>query len=149
MTQDEFDSFVNELKDFSVFWLTMFGESRGEPIEGIIGVGNVIKNRVKETGKSYHEVCLKGVDLYHHQFSCWNLNDPNLDMILQYRNNSIDPICREIRYIAEGLIDNFLNDNTHGANHYITTKLFRNNPPSWARNGYKIQLGNQTFIECA
>lgn len=134
--------------DFEALWLTLFGEARGEPIEGIIAVGNVIQNRIIETGKSYLEVCTAGVDIYNHQFSCWNQNDPNLEQI-KFASVTPDPICKELQYIARGLMGGFLLDNTHGSNHYITMKLYRNNPPSWARGVKEIHsIGSQVFFYC-
>lgn len=135
------------MTEFDVLRKTMVGEARGEPIDGLIAVGCVIRNRVLETGKTYKEVCTQGVDLYHHQFSCWNENDPNFKVIQELNSN--DPIVREINYLAIGIQNGTILDNTHGSNHYLTTLLFRNNPPSWAKGIKEYwQLGHQIFFYC-
>ena len=56
------------LSDLEVTLVTLFGEARGEPVEGLIAVGSVIRNRVKAArfGSTYRAVCLA-----RWQFSCW------------------------------------------------------------------------------
>lgn len=134
--------------DFDALWMTLDGEAESEPIEGIIGVGSVIRNRVEEIGKSYLEVCLLGVDIYRHQFSCWNQNDPSYKRLMTLDTNR--PIVEEIKYVAQGIIGGQILDNTRGSNHYLTTTLLRNNPPSWARLQVILAvLGHQSFLKCA
>jgi len=57
---------------------TLYGETRGEPEEGIEAVANVILNRVKSNRypNSISKVCLQ-----RRQFSCWNPEDPNFGII--------------------------------------------------------------------
>ena len=59
---------------------TIWGEARGEGLEGMRAVANVILNRVKIAelkngfwwGSNIIQVCQKP-----YQFSCWNRSDPN------------------------------------------------------------------------
>lgn len=59
---------------------TIYGEARGEPEEGKLCVGWVIRNRMAKGrwGTTPASVCLAPV-----QFSCWNLKDPNRRKLLE------------------------------------------------------------------
>ena len=64
---------------FSFFWIywchsahevviqTLLLESRGEGLDGITAVGEVIRTRSRTRKQSFSEICLAS-----HQFSCWN-----------------------------------------------------------------------------
>lgn len=47
--------------------LTLLAEAGGEGFDGMVAVGNVIRNRAAKRGLTVDEVCLQ-----HLQFSCWN-----------------------------------------------------------------------------
>lgn len=69
-----------KLSDAQIMALTIYGEARGESVEGQIAVGSVILERVDHRnwdGKTIREVCLKKW-----QFSCFNENDPNYGKLL-------------------------------------------------------------------
>ncbi|HWY34355.1 MAG TPA: cell wall hydrolase [Nitrosopumilaceae archaeon] len=141
MTKEEF---AGKLQDFDALWLTLFGEARGEPIEGLIAVGCVIRNRVNTQKKTYKEICLAD-----NQFSCWNSDDPNLPIMMD-NFYLINPLLTQIKFISAGIIQQLLLDNTKGATHYLTTSLFKTKPPRWAMEGKMATIkGNQTFIICA
>lgn len=146
MDQDEKDTFTSALDDLSTLWLTIYGEFRGEPIEAQIAGGNVIINRYEKNHKSIKDVCLAPL-----QFSCWNLNDPNLDKLrtAYFGTDNIDKaIIAQIRYIAAGLMRNAFLDNTHGATHYLTMALLMSNhAPAWSHNmEHKAVIGNTVFL---
>jgi len=139
-----------DLDDYDALWLTLYGEARGEPIEGIIGVASVIRNRVNEQKKNYHAIVTEP-----EQFSCWNKTDPNAPLLLELYKEEMDheiddPIIREIQYIATGIIHHDLRDNTMGSNHYLTTSLFNSEKcPEWAKKGkLNVHLGRQLFLTC-
>lgn len=132
--------------------LTLFGEARGEPIEGIIGVGSVIRNRVQlrfMNAKSYSDVCRA-----HEQFSCWNTNDLNYPVLMSYKDMIDtgqvvnDIFFRQCLFIANGIINWDLRDNTRGATHYVSTTLYHSQTaPLWVSTAKKmIELGNHTFL---
>ncbi len=58
---------MNSLSTFAVVALTIWGEARGEPMEGKTAVASVIWNRARGD-----EDLLKAVCLAPKQFSCWN-----------------------------------------------------------------------------
>jgi N-acetylmuramoyl-L-alanine amidase len=139
--------FLAGLSDIEILALTIYGEARGEAIEGQIAVGCVIRNRTG-VNNSYKEVCLAPK-----QFSCWNINDPNYPVLTKLGQELLndvyisDSILRQCDWIAEGITANVILDNTHGSKNYITNKLLKENPPDWAKR-LKIVgvIGDQTFL---
>lgn len=128
------------LSDFDALWLTLWAECRDQPVEGQIAVASVIRNRVgKRFGSSYRAVCLAPK-----QFSCWNpgadvnhvrLMDRARLVIGDYAERSTqpaDPIVRQVKYLAQGILNGDLLDNTWGSDHYLTKTLFQSTPPTWA-----------------
>lgn len=139
---------IAQLSDLEILTLTLIGESRGESIEGIVAVGCVIRNRVNTYKKSYSEVCLAPK-----QFSCWNLNDPNRVLLLELADDLIlsglkQPSYIQCQYVAIGIYNHFITDNTHGALNYITLDLWNStNRPSWAKDvNFAISKGSQIFF---
>lgn len=150
VTAEAKQSFIAKLTDYDALWLTMYGEARGEVVESQIGVGFVIINRSKERAKSIKEICTQPF-----QFSCWNSSDPNLESIIRasfgvskFEAHSV----QQLKYLAKGIIESDLLDNTNGSNHYLTTKLYRSpDCPTWAKDKKataNVILGNHTFIWC-
>lgn len=143
------------LSDFDALWLTLDAECRSEPVEGQIAVASVIRNRVgKRFGHRYRDVCLAPK-----QFSCWNAGtDPNHVRLMararlvvgDYAERTtlpIDPVMRQLKYIAQGIMGHELVDNTRGADHYLTKKLFQATPPPWALGRSAIFVGAHAFLK--
>lgn len=144
---------VLQLSDRSICALTLFGEARGEPVEGRIAVANVIRNRVAANragfgGASYKAVCLKPA-----QFSCWLPRDPNLDLLIDAGRNLLGnvlpaAVLRECLWIADGVMTNSLLDNTKGSTHYLTAALYASHPPAWALAGaVRGRIGAHLFLK--
>lgn len=140
------------MTDNEVLGLTLYGEARGEPIEGIIAVGSVIRNRLQTHylgSKSYPAVCLALK-----QFSCWNRDDPNYVIIDDYRvklergESLADMYWHQCLWVAAGISSWNLRDNTKGATHYLTTGEYHSEMcPSWAKEGRVVStVGNHTFL---
>lgn len=136
------------LSQSEILGLTIIGEARGEPVEGQVAVGCVIRNRVTARSRSYSEICLAPK-----QFSCWNENDPNrpyLDELvdkLTVGEYFADSSLRQCMFIAIGIHDGVIKDNTYGAQYYMTTELFMNHRPEWAKRAKNIVVkGHQTFF---
>ncbi len=140
------------MTDRDALTLTVYGEARGEPIDGKIAVAMVIRNRVATNyrGKAtYAEVCFDP-----QQFSCWNPDDVNaahLKAIAPALSQGIyhDEALRLCQEIADATIGGRLADNTQGANHYLTTALYTSAPPTWARQVPVITRGAQVFLRVA
>ena len=127
--------------DTEIFAKTLYGEARGEGLRGIEAVANVVINRVKHPcwwGKSIREVCLKP-----HQFSCWNVDDPNREKL--QADLSCDPIFDVCRRVAVRAIKGLLPDSTRGSTHYHTLAVH----PRWAAALVpNAQIGNHLFYTC-
>lgn len=83
----KFVSIHTSWRDLEIMARTVYGEARGEPIAGQIGVARVIINRARIDlkgdglpdwwGETISGVCTRAA-----QFSCWNFGDPNRDRLL-------------------------------------------------------------------
>lgn len=147
---------VAQLTDLQTLALTLYGEARSEPIEGRIAIANVIRNRVSASRPSFG-LSLKGVCLKAWQFSCWlpgggKENYEHLMKIARQvwteeRQQHPAPILRECFWIADGLIANQFRDNTEGATHYCTFKLWKENPPAWTKGHRPVTtVGDHVFF---
>lgn len=134
--------------DVDVLARTLYGEARGESYRGKQAVANVIVNRYKEGknspakrrmwGDSIANVCLKPW-----QFSCWNENDPNREIIMNITPDANSAIkqCFEIARLA---VAGKLPDITNGATYYHTTAV----APSWSRGKQPdLQIATHVFFK--
>lgn len=128
---------ILKLDPVEVLGLTIIGEGRGEPIESQVAIGNVIRNRLNGSPnkyKTFSDVCLE-----HLQFSCWNDNDPNLEYLINLGklilNGTVinDKYLKQCIFVAKGIADNHLIDNTFNAKYYMVISLFNSaSRPKWA-----------------
>lgn len=143
---------ISQLSDTEILALTIYGEARGEPIEGQIAVANVINNRFLNNPKKYKsisEVCLEPL-----QFSCWNMNDPNYTMLLELGSQIFyGPVpdnftLKQCVWIATGIINDSLLDNTKRSKNYMTKTLYYSyDKPTWAiKAKVNVELGNHVFL---
>lgn len=131
--------------------LTIYGEARGENIEGQIAVGNVVMNRWKDGPSKYKSV--KDVCLEPYQFSCWNKTDPNYEELLKLgklieEGKKISSTLNQCLYIARGMMGYYFLDNTNGSKYYMTSSLLNSDRrPKWAEvRRDEIKIGNHTFF---
>lgn len=128
-------------KQTEIFAKTLYGEARGEGLKGLEAVASVIINRVKKPcwwGRTIQEVCLKPA-----QFSCWNKDDPNRQVLNS--DLSADPIFDVCKRIAVRAIKGLLPDMTKGSTHYHTLSVH----PKWASALVpNAQIGNHLFYTC-
>lgn len=122
---------------------TIWGEARGESLDGKEAVANVILNRAKKAkqlgrfwwGNDIEEVCLKP-----YQFSCWNENDINYRKLLAV--DSDDPNFAICQRIARRAVNGLLTDNTNGADHYHAIGI----NPSWTEGRVPVaEIGHHIF----
>lgn len=128
-------------KDIEVLAKTLFGEARGEGVEGIEAVANVVMNRFKSkkwfSGKTIALTCKKPL-----QFSCWNEGDPN-KLILE-KDLSGDVIYQVCERIATRAAKGLLSDNTNGATHYHVNNI----SPSWSKGKVPcVVIGRHLFYK--
>lgn len=129
------------MTDVEVLARTIYGEARGEPLDGKVAVASVIINRAESGGwfgDSIKKVCLKPW-----QFSCWNQNDPNREEI-----QNVDETNRlfcECLMIADLAVHGLLIDNTNGANHYYAKAIPE---PYWSKGKEPVaEIGGHAFFD--
>lgn len=131
--------------------LTLYGEARGEPIQGIVAVASIIRNRVLHRSKSYMFVCLEKA-----QFSCWNIDDANYPILTGMLKNPASSLFRDkyyiqCNYVAKGIINGQILSNISTAENYMTIKRYKeikaNEPKHWA-NKLRVldEVGSQVFL---
>lgn len=132
-------------EQYDIVARTVYGEARGEynsqngGIASLIAVANVICNRTKQKryGKTPKEVCLRP-----YQFSCWNSNDPNKEIIEQV--NTSDPIFSLCLNVSKYVLDEKWPDLTKGSDHYHTKAIY----PYWcAKKRPEVIIGNHLFYK--
>lgn len=124
-----------ELTDHHALALTLWGEGRGEPVEGRVAIASVIRNRLKTErwGDTYRSVCLAPW-----QFSCWKEQGgkENYEAVRELAHRLVrdekpeDSVLRECLWISHGIIGEWIRDNVRGATHYHTTAMHPK--PYWA-----------------
>lgn len=133
-------------QDLDVLARTIYGEARGEflkkdgGMQSLQAIGWVVINRLKD--KKYGE-SIKGICQKQWQFSCWNNNDNNCDVIKNVTVN--DAYFQRCMIAALQVISSSVDDCTNGADHYHNTLIEK---PFWA-NDAKIttQIGNHIFYK--
>ena len=114
----------------------IFGEARGEPLEGKIGVAITAMTRTKypQWGST-----IRNVVLALKQFSCWE--DVNAEKIRQARsqNSIVWKICFDI---ADKVMTGVYTDTIGEPTNYHTTAIF----PDWATSMKRLAvIGNHIF----
>ena len=127
--------------------LVLAGEARSEPIEGIVAVASVIRNRVKagRFGEGY-----SGVVTRPKQFSCLFPQGGKqnykrvLDMALQFARKEpvTEPRLLQCIAVAECVMRDYFLDNTRGSCHYAVYTL----TPDWAKGKKPVaRIGSHHF----
>lgn len=146
---------IAALTDPQILTLTLYGEARGEPIEGQIAVACLIRNRT-ETGRwgaSYAKVCL-----HPWQFSCWRPEggQQNYDRVIGLAKELAtsthlpeDPQLRQCAWVAQGVIGHWIQDTTKDATHYYAPRGMTppERVPAWAINKQPVvTIGHHLFF---
>lgn len=84
-----------KLQGADILALCVYGEARGEPVDGQVAVLNVIRNRMRRFGRYADKHIMKcGVGKEFHAvilepwaFSCFNVSDPNRAILKRLANN--------------------------------------------------------------
>lgn len=136
--------FYQEL-EIDVLARTIFGEARGEPLEGQEAVASVILNRVRiseKKGRYWWGNGIIGVCQKPYQFSCWNKNDPSYQRLTTVQADDIN-FATTLR-IARRAVIGALKDNTNGATHYHANYV----SPYWARGEKPVKtIGRHIFYK--
>lgn len=143
------DPLLTALSPSQLVVATLYGEARGEPIEGQVAVAHVIRNRVLrgDWGPSVTSVVLAWA-----QFSClWpTLGGRNFKFVLEMaeryaREGAFSPSLRQMEWVEEGVFGGKIMDNTNGACHYYAAGT---TVPFWATSGATFvgQKGHHLFF---
>lgn len=136
------DSYQNY--DLDTLARTLYGEARGEGVEGMTAVACVVMNRCALAAQHPHfgngspaTACQAP-----YQFSCWNQNDPNRSIILNVTQS--DHFFAQAWKIASDIIASYDQDITHGATYYYA----EGSPvPDWAKGKTPcVRIGKHIFF---
>lgn len=154
--------------------LTLYGEARGEPIDGKRGVAWVVRNR-RDAAKAwlakrgtkhplFGDGTVGGVVLRPWQFSCWNKGDANLPKLLEIvQTNGASAgvgLWAVLRAVAAGVLTEPPEwpDPTYGATHYCVKALWgKDDPKAWygsaeieaGRTKETVVINNHVFAKVA
>jgi len=141
---------MTDFQDLMHMTATIYGEARGEPIDGQYAVAWVILNRARKGGwwgSSIQDVVMKP-----YQFSCWNDSDPNSGMVRDIAFNwarkasvMFEPLeVQDALHAAIAVSNGHINDLTRGATHYHHKHI----RPSWAQEHEpNKRIGNHLFYK--
>lgn len=120
---------------------TLYGEARGERLEGMQAVAWVILNRAKR-GPPRFPGTISGVCKQKFQFTCWASDDPNAKVCAAATD--ADPFFVLAMHAATGVLTGQVADPTGGADHYHTIGM---RPyPAWAEKmELKAIIGQHRF----
>ena len=130
---------LRRLSDVELLACFIWGEARGEKVEGKLAVIHVVLNRVK--AQSYYGGTIRDVILRPGQFTFFKENDPILAQILKLPSGDSEfALCKAIAELATR--GHLKNDPTGGATHFHRL----NSKPPWApKLTYLRQIGNHVF----
>jgi len=127
---------------------TIWGEARGEPMDGKRAVGWVIRNRAEHGGwwgDDIVSVCTKPK-----QFSCWNDDDPNSeavkDIAFSFGRKATemlaDKAIQDCVCAALEVLNEHVKDETGGATHYHASRI----SPGWTSSlDETARIGRHVF----
>lgn len=135
--------------DVDVMARTIYGEARGESLDGKIAVAQVILNRAR-AARDFRARRGRDHPLFGDgspasackmpwQFSCWNETDPNRSVIT--RVDLGDRAFRDCFYAALAAVQGHEADVTAGATHYHADHL----SPGWAEGHEYRRIGRHRF----
>ena len=144
-----------QLDGYGLVYVTLWGEARGEPVEGQIAVAHVIRNRLHSGkwfgGVNYHDVLERWA-----QFSClWpQLGGLNYQGVLDqagvYQREETLPgaqgrLQAQLQWVVGGVLDSLIMDNTSGSTHYYSKYI---EAPAWTRPPAvrMTELGRHVFF---
>lgn len=132
-----------ECNAIDVLARTIYGEARGEGLAGMEAVASVVINRVRfarKRGGHWWGNTVEKVCKAKYQFSCWNKDDCNFDIINKV--DASDKIFAMCKRIARRAVCGALADRTRGAMFYHNRKV----NPLWAKCAIPCEeIGNHVF----
>ncbi|KAK9882351.1 hypothetical protein WA026_020873 [Henosepilachna vigintioctopunctata] len=130
---------VSALTDREIFAKTVYGEARGEPVEGQIWVAWVIKNRARANKKYWGGSKIGDVCRHPYQFEPWN---GKTDIII-----TEPAVYKRIKTLTDQIYDDPPSqDPTDGSQYFHSTYMKKY--PSWVKNCKKTRtIGHHIFYK--
>lgn len=129
------------LEDIDTAARTVYGEARGESMAGMVAVAWVIRNRAEKGG--WWGDTLAGVCKHPFQFSTWNPDDPNAQIVkdlpvsFKAYGDSVWAVMQAVMETDKRA------DPTMGAMHYHNSSV----NPKWAKGHAPcVIIGNHLFF---
>jgi spore germination cell wall hydrolase CwlJ-like protein len=114
--------------DIDVLARTIFGEARGEPLDGQIAVAFAVlhraaialayRQRFKRQHPHFGDGSVASACQQPKQFSCWNTGDPN--QLACSRVTMASPAFQRATYVAHAVLQGQVEDRLPRATHYCT-----------------------------
>ena len=123
-TQHEIYAFINEMGDIPVLTACIAGEAAKQPFLGKLYIACTVRNRVRNPRlwpNTYGGVLCKAK-----HFSCFNENLFRREIVMDHKN---ELWWRECKFVAWGVVTNWVGDVTGGATHYWNPDI---STPRWA-----------------
>jgi N-acetylmuramoyl-L-alanine amidase len=139
------DEWLSKLEDLDLFQCLIYGEARGEPLMGQIGVACVVRNRKNDADVSWWGDTWKDVMLRKQQFCCFDPDDSNLIQIKKtFLFHMSDRVWKQCRWVASGVLYSWLPDFTKGADHYHAINMKKK--PEWSDDRFvTVRIENHVF----
>lgn len=116
-----------EQEDVILLGMLVWGEARGEPIDGKVAVAHTVLNRLSLSphfGQTLKEIILKPW-----AFSSFNPNDPNRDKLLEPLKHGSIAEWASALLTAHNAMNGVSPDTSNGATHYVTVDLWNRQTP--------------------
>lgn len=142
---------VTAFTDPQMVSLILYGEARSEPVQGIVAIGCVIRNRVRKPGWWGHD--FKSVCAAKLQFSCLTPNGGagNYKRVVTFAEKLASGVQitnereRQCVWIAHGIVGDYVIDLTKGSCHYHVAAMTPR--PQWAMGHVPVvQVGSHVFF---
>lgn len=129
--------------DVDLLARTLYGEARGEGIDGMQAIAWVVVNRVRRGAPRFPDT-IAGVVKQKHQFTCWSPTDVNSKLCASV--SEADPIFALCLFAAASVLSGQVRDMIAGADHYHATWM---KPyPAWAvRMTVTAKIGHHVFYK--
>lgn len=149
MTRADLREAVRHLPARAVLGLTVWGEARGESVEGQVAVAWVVKNRAARRKQTIQKVCLAPW-----QFSCWWEDSANATLLAARAETMLagrimpEPRWLDLLQRCHQVLVGAIPDPTQGADHYLTTALYGgDDAPTWAKTmPVSTTIGRHIFL---
>jgi N-acetylmuramoyl-L-alanine amidase len=129
------------LTEEAIILMTLWAEARGEPLEGMLAVAEVIRRRTKlhyNSDGSLTDTCTRNA-----QFSCWNNDDEQRPMM--FRLTDQEPLVMRLGEVWE---NSEFTDYSNGAVLYYSPAAMKptGSVPWWAPKCRKVaEVGPHVF----